>query len=75
MSPDCTHFSKTKGGKPKSEKIRTFAYVGIKWAKAKRPRVIILENVEEFKDWGPICKERKPIEEKKDQTFKKFIVC
>ena len=73
LSPDCKHFSKAKGGKPKSKKIRSLAWVGIKWAKAKRPRVIILENVEEFKDWGPICKEGKPIEHKKGQTFKKFV--
>lgn len=73
FSPDCKHFSKAKGGKPKEKKIRSLAWVGIKWAKAKRPRVMILENVEEFKDWGPLCKDGKPIEEKKGQTFKKFV--
>ncbi|MGB7402669.1 MAG: DNA cytosine methyltransferase [Arcobacter sp.] len=73
LSPDCKHFSKAKGGKPKNKKIRSLAWVGIKWAKAKRPRVIILENVEEFKDWGPISKDGKVIEHKKGDTFKKFI--
>lgn len=73
LSPDCKHFSKAKGGKPKEKKIRSLAWVGIKWAKKKRPRVMILENVEEFKDWGPLCKEGKPIEDKKGETFKKFI--
>lgn len=73
LSPDCKHFSKAKGGKPKDKKIRSLAWVGVKWAKARRPRIIILENVEEFKDWGPICKEGKPIEHKKGDTFKKFV--
>jgi hypothetical protein len=58
FSPDCKHFSKAKGGKPVSKKIRGLAWVAVKWAKqlprARRPRVIILENVEEFRDWGPI---------------------
>lgn len=73
LSPDCKHFSKAKGGKPKDKKIRSLAWVGVKWAKARRPRIIMLENVEEFKDWGPICKEGKPIEHKKGNTFKKFV--
>jgi len=58
LSPDCKHFSKAKGGKPKSKKIRSLAWVGVKWARAKRPRVILLENVEEFQEWGPLkCEE------------------
>ena len=52
-SPDCKHFSKAKGGKPVSKKIRALAWVVIKWAQAVAPRVIILENVEEFATWGP----------------------
>lgn len=47
-SPDCKHFSKAKGGKPVSKKIRSLAWVVVKWARAVRPRVILLENVEEF---------------------------
>jgi len=73
LSPDCKHFSKAKGGKPKEKKIRSLAWIGVKWAKTKRPRVIMLENVEEFKDWGPICKEGKVIEAKKGETFKKYV--
>lgn len=73
LSPDCKHFSKAKGGKPKEKKIRSLAWVAIKWAKAKRPRVIMLENVEEFKDWGPLDKEGKVIEHKKGHTFKRFV--
>lgn len=59
-SPDCKHFSKAKGGKPVSKKIRSLAGVVIKWVKAlgpeRRPKVICLENVEEFQHWGPLVK-------------------
>ena len=54
FSPDCKHFSKAKGGKPVDKNIRGLANVVIEWARAVRPRVIILENVEEFKTWGPL---------------------
>lgn len=54
-SPDCRHFSRAKGGKPVQKSIRGLAWVVIKWADAVRPRVIVLENVREFQDWGPLC--------------------
>lgn len=72
FSPDCKHFSKAKGGKPVNKNIRGLAWVAIKWAGTVRPKVIILENVEEFQTWGPI-KEGKPIEEQKGRTFRSFI--
>lgn len=72
FSPDCTHFSKAKGGKPVSKKIRGLAWVSLRWAALVRPKVIILENVEEFKTWGPIRRGR-PIKSRKGETFKKFI--
>ena len=53
FSPDCKHFSKAKGGKPKDKFIRGLAWVACRWAGLVRPRVIMLENVEEFKTWGP----------------------
>lgn len=59
FSPDCKDFSKAKGGKPRSKKIRGLAWVVVKWAKLKRPRVIFLENVEEFQDWGPLLRNPK----------------
>ena len=68
-SPDCTHHSRAKGGKPVSKKIRGLAWVVVKWAKAVRPRVIILENVPEFKEWGPLDKKNQPIKSKKGKTF------
>jgi DNA (cytosine-5)-methyltransferase 1 len=54
FSPDCKHFSKAKGGKPVEKHIRDLAWVVVHWAKLVRPRIIMLENVEEFKDWGPL---------------------
>lgn len=71
-SPDCKHFSKAKGGKPVSKKIRSLAWVVIKWAKAVRPRVILLENVEEFKTWGPLCEAGTPCPVRKGQTFARW---
>lgn len=60
LSPDCKHFSKAKGGKPVDKLIRGLAWVAVRWAATVRPRVIMLENVEEFKTWGPIIPKRDP---------------
>jgi len=73
LSPDCKHFSKAKGGKPLSKKIRGLAWVTIRWAKDVKPNVIILENVEEFQTWGPLDRDGKPIKEKAGQTFLRWI--
>ncbi len=73
FSPDCKHFSRAKGAKPVSKKIRGLAWVAVKWAKLVKPRVIFLENVREFKDWGPIDAGNMPIKSKKGQTFMRFI--
>ncbi|PZM63714.1 DNA cytosine methyltransferase [Paenibacillus dendritiformis] len=60
FSPDCKHFSKAKGGKPVEKNIRGLAWVAVRWAATVRPRVIMLENVEEFKTWGPLIPARDP---------------
>ncbi|MBP3955453.1 DNA cytosine methyltransferase [Gemmata sp. G18] len=73
FSPDCKHFSKAKGGKPVSKKIRGLAWIVVKWAKAVQPRVIILENVEEFQDWGPLDDEGYPCPERKGKTFQRWL--
>lgn len=73
FSPDCKHFSKAKGGKPKDKNIRGLAWVALRWAALVRPRVIMLENVEEFKDWGPLNRRHRPIKSKKGMIFRKFI--
>jgi len=72
-SPDCTHFSKAKGSAPKSPRIRGLAWVVTRWAKAVRPRVICLENVEEFVTWGPVDKLGRPVEALKGTTFDIFV--
>ena len=73
FSPDCKHFSKAKGGKPKDKNIRGLAWVALRWAGKVRPRVIMLENVEEVKTWGPRNRRHRPIKSKQGQTFNKFI--
>ena len=72
FSPDCKHFSKAKGGKPVEKKIRGLAWVVVRWAKAVRPRVICLENVEEFQDWGPLLDDGKPCPLRKGFTFRRW---
>lgn len=54
LSPDCRHFSKAKGGAKVSPRVRTLARVAIPWARQVRPKIIALENVEEFLTWGPL---------------------
>ena len=73
FSPDCKHFSKAKGGKPKDRNIRGLAWVALRWAGLVRPRVLILENVEEFKDWGPLNRRHRPVKKKKGETFRRFV--
>lgn len=73
FSPDCKHFSKAKGGKPKDKNIRGLAWVALRWAAMVRPRVIMLENVEEFKTWGPLNRSHRPIRAKQGTTYRKFI--
>jgi DNA (cytosine-5)-methyltransferase 1 len=72
FSPDCKHFSKAKGGKPVEKKIRGLAWVALKWAGLVGPRVMILENVEEFQTWGPLVN-NKPCPRRKGQTFKRWV--
>ena len=72
FSPDCKHFSKAKGAALVDKKIRGLAWIALRWAGTVRPRVIMLENVEEFQTWGPVRK-GKPVKKKAGQTFRKFI--
>lgn len=72
-SPDCTHHSKAKGGKPVSNKRRGLAWVVIRWARRCRPRVIMLENVEEFADWGPLDEAGRPCKARKGETFARWV--
>lgn len=72
-SPDCTHFSVAKGGKPRKKKIRSLAWRVVDWARAVSPRIIFLENVAEFRTWGPLDRQGKPIEAKKGFEFQRFL--
>lgn len=75
-SPDCKHFSKAKGGKPVKREIRDLAWTVVLWAERVKPRVIILENVEEFQTWGPLVETERgifPCPDRKGETFKEWI--
>ena len=71
FSPDCKHFSKAKGAALVDRNIRGLAWIVLRWAAKVRPRVIMLENVEEFQTWGPVRK-GKPVKSKSGQTFRKW---
>jgi len=77
LSPDCKHFSKAKGSKPVEKSIRGLAWIAVRWAATVRPRVIMLENVEEFKTWGPVIPDDEgnfyPDPKQKGRTFKSFV--
>lgn len=72
-SPDCTSHSKAKGGKPRNKGLRILPWAVFKHAKAILPDVIIMENVEEIQQWGPLDEKGHPIPEKKGDDYKKFI--
>lgn len=77
FSPDCKHHSKAKGGKPRDQRIRGLAWVAVRWAFRVQPRVIILENVEEFRYWGPLHRSGpdagKPIKARRGELFRRFV--
>jgi len=72
-SPDCTQFSKAKGGKPRLSGIRMLPWAVYKHAKAIRPDVIIMENVEEIQQWGPLDDGGRPIKSRLGETYNQFI--
>lgn len=72
FSPDCTHFSRAKGTKPLRRDIRGLAWVVVRWAATVRPRVIVVENVEEFQTWGPLVGNR-PDPARAGKTFRSWL--
>jgi DNA (cytosine-5)-methyltransferase 1 len=73
FSPDCTFFSKARGKKPlrdDEKRVRGLAWVVLRWARAVFPRVILLENVEEFEDWGPLGDDGLPDKSRAGRTFR-----
>lgn len=77
LSPDCKHFSKAKGGTPVAKHIRGLAWVGMRWVALTKPRVLMLENVEEFTTWGPLLVGAdgmaRPDPARKGKTFESFV--
>lgn len=72
-SPDCTHHSIARGGRPKESGIRALAWVVVDWARDVRPKVLFVENVKEFQDWGPLDEHGHPIKERKKETFLEWV--
>lgn len=77
-SPDCTYHSKARGGKPhrdrnRARRRRGLAGVVVRWAREVRPRVICLENVEEFQDWGPLLDDGTPCPERRGSSFRRWV--
>lgn len=70
-SPDCRHFSKAKGKAPVSKAVRGLAWMILRWAGKTRPRVICMENVEEWLTWGPVRRGR-PVRKHAGKTFAKW---
>ncbi|WP_060441840.1 DNA cytosine methyltransferase [Serratia marcescens] len=77
FSPDCRHFSKAKGAAPVKKEIRGLAWIVVRWALKKQPRLIPLENVEEFKTWGPLVTDANgndyPCPDRTGETFAAFV--
>jgi DNA (cytosine-5)-methyltransferase 1 len=73
FSPDCKHFSKAKGGKPVEKRIRGLAWVAVRWAATVAPRIICLENVEEFVTWGPLTADGRPCPRNRGREFRAFV--
>ena len=73
-SPDCTSHSKAKGGQPRKRGLRILPWAVYKHAKKILPDVIIMENVEEIQQWGPLDENGYPILEKRGEDYKKFIL-
>lgn len=72
-SPGCQHFSVARGGKPRSEDMRSPAWEVLRFTEELRPKRVIIENVPEFRTWGPLDENGKIIQKCKGQTFKAFI--
>ncbi len=72
-SPDCTHHSRAKGGKPRDQGIRGLAWIVVEWARQVRPRVLFVENVPEFLGWGPVDDAGQPEKARAGETFRQWV--
>lgn len=72
-SPECTHHSRARGGRPMQDQSRATAWCVTRWAEALRPKIVCVENVPEFQEWGPLAESGKPIQSRKGDTFKAWV--
>lgn len=72
-SPECTNHSRARGGRPISDQSRSTAHCVTRWAEALRPRHIVVENVKEFLEWGPIGHNKRPIQSRKGELFQAWV--
>ncbi len=72
-SPECTHHSVARGGKPIHEQSRATAWCVIRWADALRPPIILVENVPEFESWGPLDHKGRPLKSRKGEVFQSWV--
>lgn len=72
-SPDCTHFSNAKGAQPRKQNIRSLAWSVVRWVRAVRPRFVFLENVQEFRKWGPLDQYGRPCKLRMGTTFNSWV--
>lgn len=72
-SPECTHHSNARGGKPVNDQSRASAWCVLRWATALRVDNILIENVPEFQSWGPLGSDGKPLKSRQGETFRAFL--
>lgn len=72
-SPECTHHSNARGGKPMSDQSRASAWHILRWAEALYIENILIENVREFRSWGPIGSDGRPLKSKRGETYQAFL--
>ena len=72
-SPECTHHSRARGGRPTSDQQRSGAWEVMPWIEYHRPRFIVVENVIEFQDWGPVGSNGKPLVTRKGAFFHAWL--
>ena len=72
-SPECTHHSRARGGKPMHDQSRATAWCVARWAEALRPGIVMIENVPEFQEWGPLGSDGKPLQSRKGDTFRAWV--
>lgn len=73
LSPSCTHFSRAKGAATLDNQTRSLPWVAVRLAEARRPRVLMIENVPEWQTWGPLGDDRKPVKDAAGTTFRQFV--